>query len=169
MSFPWRVKRLLPALVLAAVVVRLLPAAWCSKDAQAWFDASLEKREALAGAVESLVLKGSLSADQFHNSHELFNGEWLFGSNFAAGVGFAQLALQHPEGREKNLGRAVGCARLGDHRSLPLSRPHHRIAHSGGRGEGWAGYISGGSLGNAILLAMLTVPRSEVSLNVERP
>jgi hypothetical protein len=105
---PWQ--RVLPGLVLAAVVIRFVPSGWCARHAAAWFDGNAERREELAGAVDSLVLQGTLSADQFHNAHDLFNGEWLFGSYFAAGVGFAQLALQHPEGREKNLERALRCA-----------------------------------------------------------
>ena len=101
--------RSLTALILAALAVRFVPSWWCARDAGAWLEGDPARWESLAAGVESLVLEGELSAANFHNPDPLFNGEWLFGSYFAAGVGFAQIAVQQSAARPRNLERALRC------------------------------------------------------------
>lgn len=101
--------RTLVALTLAALAVRFIPSWWCARDAGAWLEGEPGRWESMARGVESLVLGENLSTANFHNPDPLFNGEWLFGSYFAAGVGFAQIAMQREESRAVNLERALRC------------------------------------------------------------
>ncbi len=45
----------------------------------------------------------TLGTEDFSTGRDQFNGEWLFGTYFAAGMGFGQTALEHPELRAHNV------------------------------------------------------------------
>jgi hypothetical protein len=62
----------------------------------------LETQLRLARGVERLVLGNELSRSRFHTGSQQFNGEWLFGTYLMAGLGFGQMALEHPELRERH-------------------------------------------------------------------
>lgn len=60
-------------------------------------DGDLGATGSLARGVESQVLTGNLGRDDFATGSDRFNGEWVFGSYLMAGIGFGQMAIEHPE------------------------------------------------------------------------
>jgi hypothetical protein len=46
------------------------------------------------------VLDAPLTPEDFRTSSTQFSGEWLFGSYLMAGIGFSQMAIEHPELRD---------------------------------------------------------------------
>lgn len=63
----------------------------------------------LARGVERLVFEEPLSVTRFRTGSSQFNGEWLFGTYLMAGIGFAQIALEHPEVRDAQSALARRC------------------------------------------------------------
>jgi hypothetical protein len=99
---------LIPLAVLTAGI-RFIPAWWCSRGADAWFDGALATQQKLAAGVEQSVLREGVHISDFTTTNELFNGEWLFGSYMMAGMGFGQMALEHPELKSKNAALMAEC------------------------------------------------------------
>jgi hypothetical protein len=81
----------------AVAAVWMIPLAWCGRGAAAWCDADATEQAGLARGVVRLALEGPLSREQFRTGSGTFDGEWLFGTYLMSGVGFAQMALEHPE------------------------------------------------------------------------
>lgn len=86
-----------PVLAVLAFLLTLwhAPVWWCGRGAEGWYAGDMQTQERLAVTVSEQVRRG-LSADDFHTKSELFNGEWLFGTYLMAGIGFCQIASQHP-------------------------------------------------------------------------
>jgi hypothetical protein len=105
------VKRSVTALAGWAIflgVIWTLPAWWCRRGAERWFDGDPAVQEKLATGVERHVVN-SVTPDHFQTGSSQFDGEWLFGSYLTAGFGFLQVAIAHPEMRETNVRRAETC------------------------------------------------------------
>ena len=85
--------------VLAAVflvTLRVVPPLWCGRDAGAWWRGATDRQSSLARSVESWVHQ-PLAPGQFHTGDTTFDGEWLFGTYQMAAIGFAQIAVEHPD------------------------------------------------------------------------
>jgi hypothetical protein len=62
----------------------------------------------LARGVQSW-LERDLTRGHYTTGSSQFNGEWLFGTYLMAGLGFGQMALQHPELQEQSLASMRTC------------------------------------------------------------
>ena len=84
-------------LAAAAYVTGLwtIPHWWCGREASRWFagDEVLVRR--LAHTVTASV-GHKIGREDFHTGNAQFNGEWLFGTYMMAGMGFGQMAVEHP-------------------------------------------------------------------------
>ncbi len=101
----WLARRIhLPAPLLCVALFALglftVPHWWCGRGADAWFDGDPSRQAALSRSVEDWV-RSDLGTQDFSTGSSEFNGEWLFGTYFAAGMGFGQMALEHPESRAR--------------------------------------------------------------------
>ncbi|MGD9033791.1 MAG: hypothetical protein PVH02_14065 [Desulfobacteraceae bacterium] len=85
-----------------AAAIATIPSVWCGRNAAKWMSGELETQLRLARGVERLVLGNELSRERFRTGSHQFNGEWLFGTYLMAGLGFGQMALEHPELRERH-------------------------------------------------------------------
>ena len=84
--------------------LRLLPPAWCGRNAGAWWRGDVELQARLGRGVERWISR-PMAADQFLTGDQTFDGEWLFGTFQMAILGSAQLAREHPELRADCLRR----------------------------------------------------------------
>ena len=84
--------------------LRLLPPAWCGRNAGAWWRGDVELQARLGSGVERWISR-PLVSDQFLTGDRTFDGEWLFGTFQMAILGSAQLAREHPELRADCLRR----------------------------------------------------------------
>jgi hypothetical protein len=93
-----------PLLCAVAIIAMtlVLPARLAGLGAGRWFDDDLARADALADGVETW-LSTDLDRAGFSTGSPLFDGEWLFASYQMAGIGFGQLALAHPEHRERHV------------------------------------------------------------------
>jgi len=81
--------------------VWLVPHRWCARQSQAWYDGRASLQAAFAAGVENWITS-DLTQDLFQTGHRQYNGEWLFGTYLMAGMGFGQMALEHPERRTRH-------------------------------------------------------------------
>ena len=100
----WRRIVVTQAVGAACFIVGLwtVPHWWCMRGAGAWFDGDEATQLALARGVGKWVADG-LAPDAFNTGSERFDGEWLFGTYQMAGLGLAQVALEHPEHQAAHL------------------------------------------------------------------
>lgn len=102
-----RLRLLLIAIVLV-VSLRLLPSAWCAREAEAlWADDPTLQRALARGAERWCAAE--LSAEDFMTGSERFDGEWLFGTHMMAALGHGQLAAGEPHEREAHLRVMEAC------------------------------------------------------------
>lgn len=108
----WLRRNLLFLLPLLAFFIALwtIPAAWCRRGAGEWFKGDLATQQRLARTV-ALQIKEGPTRDTFKTGIQRFDGEWLFGTNLMAGIGFCQLVLQHPETRAEWTPQIENCIR----------------------------------------------------------
>ncbi|MFC1453289.1 hypothetical protein ACFLSJ_08110 [Verrucomicrobiota bacterium] len=78
-----------------------LPVAWCGRGAGEWMEGDLATQLTLSRGITRLALGDTLSRSRFRTGSDQFSGEWLFGTYLMAGIGFAQLAIEHPEFRDQ--------------------------------------------------------------------
>ena len=95
---------------MAAFVIALgfLPYRWCARDAAACYRGDADRQLELARGVAQ-QLDAELSRATFTTGDAQFDGEWLFGTYQMAGLGFAQVALQHPALRAELTPRVRQC------------------------------------------------------------
>jgi len=86
-------------LAAALVVVRLVPAWWCGRDADAWFRGDPELQRALAD--ELVELEARDDATRAAPSGNRFAGEWALVTHQMIALGLAQLCLAHPAWKER--------------------------------------------------------------------
>jgi hypothetical protein len=96
------------ALVVAAITAELVPSRLCGHEAGAWFRGAAPTEEKLETALAQIVA-GPLSTRDFPTGSRVIDGEWLFGTYMMAALGFAQMALEHPERRPLELPRIEAC------------------------------------------------------------
>lgn len=87
----------------AAVVPRL----WSARHAGAWFDGRLSTQERLAAGVTRWTEESS--SPRISSGATVIDGEWVFATYQMAALGFAQVALEHPETRPVNAKRIDAC------------------------------------------------------------
>lgn len=108
----WRhaaLRTLLGAVLFTAGVWRI-PFLWCSRQADAWYRGDGTAQEKLATGVREWLGR-DLNRGHYSTGSKQFNGEWLFGTYLMAGMGFGQLAQQHPDRREDCLASMRDCIR----------------------------------------------------------
>ncbi|MBI2893570.1 MAG: hypothetical protein HYY06_08450 [Deltaproteobacteria bacterium] len=116
----------LVALLAGAGVVTVVPAWWCGRRADAFFDGDLGAQRALASGVREWLERDPATLT-FGTGSPRFDGEWYLITHVAAAIGLAQTALEHPElGSEhaRLVERAI------DRALLPRGRAHDALAWS---------------------------------------
>ena len=101
-------RRSLVSAVLFVVGVSFVPYLWCSRGADAWYRGDVGVQGELARGVEGWVTRG-LDRNSFHTGARQFDGEWLFGTYLMSGLGFVQMAKEHPESRGEYMRLARLC------------------------------------------------------------
>src|SRR5689334_2897902 len=82
------------------IAVTTVPYRVCSFGDGEWFAGDLEKQEAMAAAVDHWVSNGVV-AKTFATGSKRFDSEWIFGTYQMAALGFGQVALEHPEAKDR--------------------------------------------------------------------
>jgi hypothetical protein len=93
------------ALVLAACLAAsaaTVPRAICGRDADRLFEGDREAQDALARGVLA-TLEREVGADDFDTGSALFDGEWALVAYEMSILGLGQIALEHPELRDRYL------------------------------------------------------------------
>jgi len=92
----------------AAVTAWVVPSRLCAREAGAWLgpaeDQPLKLERALAEIIER-----PLGDENYPTGSKLLDGEWRFATYMMAGMGFGQLALEHPELRARELALMEKC------------------------------------------------------------
>jgi hypothetical protein len=91
-------KRIFVAVLLAAAALYVVPSRLCAREAP---DSSLAMERALAEIIDGPV--------DVTTGSKLIDGEWRFATWMMAGMGFGQLALEHPELRARELALIDKC------------------------------------------------------------
>ncbi len=87
------------AVAAALVAMATVPRAWCGHDAAAWLANDSTPRAQLARTVASASAK-TRAETSFETGSARFDGEWLFGTQLMAALGFGHVALTEPANRE---------------------------------------------------------------------
>ena len=88
--------RLAVALILAVATTATVPHRIAAREAPGWYAGDRELQERLARSVREGTTE-TLLTHPFATGSAQFDSEWLFGTYMMAGMGFGQLALEHPE------------------------------------------------------------------------
>jgi hypothetical protein len=78
------------------VTTAFVPGRLSGRDAPAYFDGDVEAQTALANGCKEW-LGGKLHRGRFGTASGRFDGEWMFATYMMSGMGFAQMAEEHPE------------------------------------------------------------------------
>jgi hypothetical protein len=81
-----------------------IPHRVCEAGSSKWFEGDLETQEKLASSVGRWV-DDDATTRAFSTGSPRFDSEWIFGTYQMAALGFGQLALEHPEAREREIPR----------------------------------------------------------------
>ena len=142
------------ACLLFLIGISWLPYAWHSRLAERWFAGDAELQIKLANGVEYWMRAG-LDRDHFTTGSKQFDGEWLYGTYVMAALGFGQMAVHHPEDREHYLSlmeEAIGEVLSDRVRQFDIEQWKSDPLKTKERFS----FVTGASLGDAILFAMLT-------------
>jgi hypothetical protein len=104
MAQPWRAL-FRWSVVLATMCV--VPHLWSARHADAWFDGDAETEERLARGVDHWT--EARTSPRIVSGHSVIDGEWAFATYQMAALGDAQMALEHPETRARNIERIHTC------------------------------------------------------------
>jgi hypothetical protein len=91
-----RAARALCALFVFALVCGVVPARAMGRNAPAYFEGDVDAQRELAAGCESW-LRRPLRRGRFGTVSGRFDGEWMFATYMMSGMGFAQMAEEHPE------------------------------------------------------------------------
>ncbi len=86
-----------------------IPISICRLGTAKWIDGNLETQQRFADGVTRIVLSTEVSTSDFRTGNSQFNGEWAFGTYQMAGIGYAQMAIEHPELRGNNTALTMKC------------------------------------------------------------
>lgn len=100
MRVPAAVRRALVSLVCLGGTAAVVPRHLVGRDADAWFTDDAAVARALADSVEASLVDPVTPA-AFHTGSRRFDGEWAMGTHQMATLGLVQVALAHPELRER--------------------------------------------------------------------
>jgi hypothetical protein len=92
---------MLAALFLFSLVITLVPSRVMARDAGGYFEGDAEAQRALASGCETW-LRTPLRRGRFGTASGRFDGEWMFATYMMSGMGFAQIAEEHPELATRN-------------------------------------------------------------------
>lgn len=95
-----RVRRTL-ALLAFVVTTAIVPGRFAGRDAPAYFEGELSQQTALANGCKEWLGKGKLRRGRFGTASGRFDGEWMFATYMMTGMGFAQMAEEHPENADE--------------------------------------------------------------------
>ena len=95
-----RIRRTL-ALLAFVVTTALFPGRFAGRDAAGYFDGDIDQQSALAEGCKEWLGSGKLTRGRFGTASGRFDGEWMFATYMMAGMGFAQMAEEHPENADE--------------------------------------------------------------------
>ncbi len=95
------------SVVVFCVLLRTVPIWWCQRYAEDFYNPTFKSCKMMADGTAEQIEK--MTPKSFDTGSQLFNGEWLFGSNTMAALGNAQMALKYPDYREIALKRMRVC------------------------------------------------------------
>jgi hypothetical protein len=124
---PARSGRALLALLAFVLGLGTVPHRVCERDAAAYFDGEAAQVDALAASVAGWT-GDELAPSSFATGSTRFDGEWLFGTQMMAAMGFGQVALSATGARrDENVARMEHCL---DQLLSPAARAFDRDAWS---------------------------------------
>ncbi len=80
---------------ISVAVLFTVPHLWCVRYAGRWYRGEAKLQEKLGRSV-ARWMESDIRAEHFDTVGTLFDAEWAFGTYFAAGMGYGQVALEHP-------------------------------------------------------------------------
>ena len=95
-SISSRPLRALLFVLVFALALSVVPARVCGRNASAYFDGDADTQAELSKGCEAW-LQVPLERGKFGTASGRFDGEWIFATYMMAGMGFAQVAEEHPE------------------------------------------------------------------------
>ncbi len=105
----------------------VVPEPVCASESAGWYRGDLAQESTLARGVERWI-DGDLAQSKFKTGSSRIDGEWLFATYMMGGMGFGQMALEHPELRAESSRRMVHCI---EKLIEPKARVFERAAWSG--------------------------------------
>ena len=93
-------RALFGVLITAALAV-LVPGQLCQLGADAWFNGDAE-RQTLLSRGAAYWLNQPIQSIDFHTGSDTFDGEWRFGADMMLAMGLAQVAIEHPDLRDRH-------------------------------------------------------------------
>lgn len=97
------------ALLASVAVLLTVPVSLCGVGWSKWMAGDVEDQLKLSRGVARLVLDESLTRSNYRTGSGQYDGEWLFGTYLMAGIGFSQMAIEHPDLRESHGALAKRC------------------------------------------------------------
>jgi hypothetical protein len=88
-------KRVVAVILVALLTAWVVPSRLCAREADAWMASSLDKQLSLEKALAEIIER-PLGDGDYPTGSPLLDGEWRFATYMMAGMGFGQLALEHP-------------------------------------------------------------------------
>ena len=91
---PWHIvlrKLFAAALFLSATCI--VPQLWCGREANGWYDGDLATQSRLANTVEAALNR---PRTEISTGSDRFDGEWNLMTTQLSGLGFGQMATEHP-------------------------------------------------------------------------
>lgn len=89
------------ALCVALLAARVLPAWWCGRDAEGWFEGNADLQRGLARELVAFEQADDALGLDPTRSRDRFVGEWALVTHQMTALGLAQVCLAHPELREQ--------------------------------------------------------------------
>ncbi len=87
-------------LIFFVIGIFFIPHKWCERQAGIWYEGKNELQTKMALGVEKQI-KEEIEKEGFSTGSQKFDGEWYFGTYMMAGMGFGQMALEHPERKKE--------------------------------------------------------------------
>jgi hypothetical protein len=101
-------RRVAAALALLCAAAWVVPHRLCAREVDDWWRGEPATQLRLERGLAEIVTR-PLSRRDFPTGSKVLDGEWLFGTYMMAAMGFGQLALEHPELRDRELPKMRAC------------------------------------------------------------